>query len=187
MRVFFINCRCIRFIVLQSVSDARLVTLNICLSYNSRWYSTVTYKLPFLSKHCFFTSNIMSALLFCCTGSRLILDISCVVLQGYTTWRTHSSSASSGSSEPPAADFCPFSESVGHYNRLVQCGSLREDAQQRHVLQQLVHLQQTLSDYSNNIYLIPPPPTLNSKDEKVKDSCITTAENKVVAPAEKVK
>lgn len=112
------------------------------------------------------------------------------MLQGYTSWRSDSSSASSCSSQPSAADVCPSSDTIGHYDRLVQCGSLREDAQQRHVLQQLVHLQQTLNNYSNSIYLIPPSQRLNSKDDSgrlQKDSCITTAENKGGAPTEKVK
>ncbi|XP_044233300.1 lactation elevated protein 1 homolog B [Thunnus albacares] len=120
--------------------------------------------------------------------------ISCLAssntVRGYTSWRRSSSSTSSCSSEPPAADFCPPSKTVGHYDRLVQRGSLRDDAQQRHVLQQLVNLQQTLNNYSNSIYLMPPPPKINSKDDsgqqqKVKDSCITTAENKGDASAEK--
>eukprot|EP00064_Thunnus_orientalis_P001899 superscaffoldBa00000130_g1903 len=120
--------------------------------------------------------------------------ISCLAfsntVKGYTSWRRSSSSTSSCSSEPPAAVFCPSSKTVGHYDRLVQRGSLRDDAQQRHVLQQLVNLQQTLNNYSNSIYLMPPPPKINSKDDsgqqqKVKDSCITTAENKGDASAEK--
>ncbi|CAK6961868.1 lactation elevated protein 1 homolog B [Scomber scombrus] len=143
----------------------------------SAWFpAAVRYSITFLRKETVLASKKIS----CLTSSNTV-----EVLQGYTTWRTHSSSASSSSSEPPAADFCPSSETVGHYNRLVQCGSLKEDAQQQHVLQQLVHLQRTLSNYSNRIDLIPPPSRLNTKDEKVKDSCVTTAENKGGAPADK--
>ncbi|XP_068433147.1 lactation elevated protein 1 homolog B [Clinocottus analis] len=77
---------------------------------------------------------------------------------GYASWRSCSSSASSCCSESPAADTCAFS---GHYSRLVESGSLRKDAQQRQVLQQLSQLQLTLQNYSNNINS--PPPTLNSR------------------------
>ncbi|TNN64457.1 Lactation elevated protein 1 B [Liparis tanakae] len=69
---------------------------------------------------------------------------------GYASWRTCSSSASSCSSESPAADPCVFS---GHYSRLVQCGSLKKDAQQAHVVQQLSQLQLNLDNYSNSINL----------------------------------
>ncbi|XP_039982141.1 lactation elevated protein 1 homolog B [Xiphias gladius] len=103
--------------------------------------------------------------------------------RGYTSWRTCSSSASSGSPESPAADVSASAEAIGHYDRLVQCGSLRNDAQQRHVLQQLAQLQHTLKKYSNSTYLSPPPPGLDSKDGssqlgKDNDPYITAAENK---------
>ncbi|XP_076612019.1 lactation elevated protein 1 homolog B [Chaetodon auriga] len=85
--------------------------------------------------------------------------------KGYTSWRTCSTSAPSCSSESPAADICASSESTGHYDRLVQCGSLREDAQQREVLQRLSQLQHTLKNYTNSVYLNPPPQRLNSTDD----------------------
>uniref|UniRef100_A0A3B4VBG3 AFG1 like ATPase b n=1 Tax=Seriola dumerili TaxID=41447 RepID=A0A3B4VBG3_SERDU len=107
----------------------------------------------------------------------------------YTSWRTCSSSSSSCSSESPAA-VSTFAETIGHYDHLVQCGSLRKDAQQRHVLQQLAQLQRTLKKYSNSIYLSPSPPRLDSKDVKSqlqKDNApdITTAENKGGESADK--
>ncbi|XP_075939660.1 lactation elevated protein 1 homolog B isoform X1 [Anarhichas minor] len=101
----------------------------------------------------FLTSEKMCRLSAICSGN------------GYAGWRTCSSSASSCSPESPAADTCAVS---GHYGRLVQSGSLRKDAQQRHVLQQLSQLQHTLKNYSNNNQL--------SKDDK--DPHFTTAENK---------
>ncbi|XP_040920368.1 lactation elevated protein 1 homolog B [Toxotes jaculatrix] len=122
----------------------------------------------FILKDTVLTSRKICRLSGSCTG------------KSYTSWRTCSSSASSFFSESPAADVstCP----IGHYDRLVQCGSLRKDSQQRHVLQQLTQLQHTLQKYSNSMYLNPPPPRLDSKDDtqlqKDKDPCITTAENK---------
>lgn len=119
----------------------------------------------------------------CTTVSRLFckrLIQFALMLQGYTTsWRTCSSSSSS---EPPAADIGALSETIGHYDRLVQCGSLREDALQRDVAQQLAQLQHTLKNYSNSVYLNPPPPRLHSKDNsqlaKDKDPHSTSDENK---------
>uniref|UniRef100_A0A3B4Y7E2 AFG1 like ATPase b n=1 Tax=Seriola lalandi dorsalis TaxID=1841481 RepID=A0A3B4Y7E2_SERLL len=83
-----------------------------------------------------------------------------------------------------------FAETIGHYDHLVQCGSLRKDAQQRHVLQQLAQLQHTLKKYSNSIYLSPSPPRLDSKDvksqlQKDKAPDITTAEKKGGESADK--
>lgn len=97
------------------------------------------------------------------------------ILKGYTSWRACSSSSSFSSSSG--------SETVGHYDHLVQCGSLRKDAQQRHVLQQLAQLQHTLKTYSNSKYLNPPPQRLDPKDDKSqhqqdKDPNIMTYENK---------
>ncbi|XP_038583081.1 lactation elevated protein 1 homolog B [Micropterus salmoides] len=105
------------------------------------------------------------------------------LLLGYISWRACSSSASSCSFESLAPDVCAFSETVAHYDRLVQCGSLRKDAHQRGVFQQLSQLQHTLKNYSNSIYLNPSPSRLKSKDDcsqlpKDTDSHITTAENK---------
>ncbi|XP_076011262.1 lactation elevated protein 1 homolog B [Genypterus blacodes] len=48
--------------------------------------------------------------------------------------------------------------SAGQYEKLVQLGSLRDDAQQRQVLQQLDQLQRVLNNYSNNVYMKTPPP-----------------------------
>ncbi|XP_063757542.1 lactation elevated protein 1 homolog B isoform X2 [Eleginops maclovinus] len=94
--------------------------------------------------------------------------------KGYTSLRTCSSSAPHSSSEPPAAETCSFS---GHYDLLVQCGSLQEDIQQRNVLQQLAQLQHNLKNYNNSIYLNTPPPRLNSKDDNSQDPNITVPEN----------
>ncbi|XP_019126698.2 lactation elevated protein 1 homolog B [Larimichthys crocea] len=121
-----------------------------------------------LLKDTVLTSKKMCNLSSICTG------------KGYTTsWRTCSSSSSS---EPPAADVCALSETIGHYDRLVQCGSLREDALQRDVVQQLAQLQHTLKNYSNSVYLNPPPPRIHSKDNsqlaKDKDPHSTSDENK---------
>lgn len=85
-------------------------------------------------------------------------------IKGYTSWRSCSSSSTSWSSESPAADICAHSETVKHYNRLVECGSLRKDAQQRDVILQLAQLQQSLKNYSNRIYLNPPPPKESSRE-----------------------
>ncbi|XP_049446271.1 lactation elevated protein 1 homolog B [Epinephelus fuscoguttatus] len=112
------------------------------------------------------TSKIICRLSVICTG------------KGYTSWRTCSSSASSCSS--PAADISALS---GHYDRLVQSGSLRKDAEQGKVLRQLGELQHILKNYSNSVYLNPPPPRLDSKDDgsqlpKHKEPHVTTAGNK---------
>uniref|UniRef100_A0A8D3DDM7 AFG1 like ATPase b n=1 Tax=Scophthalmus maximus TaxID=52904 RepID=A0A8D3DDM7_SCOMX len=100
------------------------------------------------------------------------------MLQGDTSRRRCSSSASacSSSSEAAAAaaDVCASSETIEHYDRLVQCGSLREDAQQRHVVRQLAQLQHTLRENSNSTHLRPPPPILESKG----GPAVTTADNK---------
>ncbi|XP_078130368.1 lactation elevated protein 1 homolog B isoform X2 [Sander vitreus] len=130
--------------------------------------AAVRYSINVLLKDTVLSSKNICRLAAICTG------------KGYTSWRMCSSSASSCSTESPAADICAFS---GHYDRLVQCGSLRKDAQQRSVLQQLAQLQHTLENYSNSIYLNPPPPRLNSNDDisqlpKDKEQHITTAENK---------
>ncbi|XP_019911959.1 lactation elevated protein 1 homolog B isoform X2 [Esox lucius] len=45
-----------------------------------------------------------------------------------------------------------------HYDSLIQCGSLKEDPQQRHAIRQLGQLQKTLQSYTNSIYLAPPKP-----------------------------
>lgn len=114
------------------------------------------------------------------------------MLQVYTSWRTCSSSASSCSSESPAADICASSETIRHYGRLVQSGSLREDAQQREVVRRLSQLQHTLKNYTNSMYLNPPPQTLNLKDDNSqlpneKDPQVPSAEDKGGGSAAKVK
>ncbi|XP_041832308.1 lactation elevated protein 1 homolog B isoform X2 [Melanotaenia boesemani] len=103
--------------------------------------------------------------------------------KGYSNWRTFSLSVSSRSSDPPtAADIYGPGDTVGHFDRLVQRGSLRRDAQQRLVLQRLAQLQQTLKTYSNSIYLN--PPAVKSKQDKNepqndKKSCAVMAEEEV--------
>ncbi|KAG7509136.1 AFG1-like ATPase isoform X1 [Solea senegalensis] len=82
--------------------------------------------------------------------------------KGYTSWRTCSSFTPSCSSESSAADV------IEHYDRLVRCGSLREDAQQRYVLQRLTQLQHILNMYSNSKYLSSPPPKPHTKDDNSK-------------------
>ncbi|XP_071335495.1 lactation elevated protein 1 homolog B [Trachinotus anak] len=107
---------------------------------------------------------------------------------GYTSWRTCSSSSSPCSPVPPSAAVSTSAETIEHYDRLVQCGSLRTDAQQRRVLQQLAQLQHTLKKYSNDMYLSPPPPRLDLKDDELqkdKNPDTTTAENKGGETADK--
>ncbi|KAI3364263.1 hypothetical protein L3Q82_011070, partial [Scortum barcoo] len=84
-----------------------------------------------------------------------------VMLQGDISWRGCSSSAPSCSSESPAADVSGFTDIIGHYDRLVQSGTLRTDTQQKDVVRQLARLQHILKGYSNSIYLNPPPPKNN--------------------------
>ncbi|XP_069577776.1 lactation elevated protein 1 homolog B [Brachyistius frenatus] len=98
--------------------------------------------------------------------------------KGYSTWRACSSSPSSCSSDSPTADVCGSAETLGHFDRLVRCGSLRKDAQQRRVLQQLAQLQHTVKTYSNGIYLNPH----SSKDDGIRPD---EAENKGGEPTEK--
>ncbi|XP_034436700.1 lactation elevated protein 1 homolog B isoform X1 [Hippoglossus hippoglossus] len=62
--------------------------------------------------------------------------------KGRISQRTCTSSSSSSSSSS--------ADSVAHYDHLTQCGSLREDAQQRLVLQRLQQLQHDLKKYSNS-------------------------------------
>ncbi|KAM3603552.1 uncharacterized protein V6R79_024624 [Siganus canaliculatus] len=113
--------------------------------------------------------------------SRKICRLSASVAgTGYSCWRTCSSSPSSWSCDSPAPDNSAISKTVLHYNRLIQRGSLRDDAQQKEVVQQLAQLQHTLKNYSNNIYLKPPLPRSNSKDDLPTDKDLqnTSAENK---------
>ncbi|KAM8725377.1 lactation elevated protein 1 homolog B isoform 2-T2 [Acanthopagrus schlegelii] len=109
--------------------------------------AAVRCSVKLLLKDTVLTSRNICRLSATCTG------------RGYTSWRTCASFSSS------AADVCALSHSAtGHYDRLVQCGSLREDAQQRDVVQQLAQLQHSLKNYNNSIYLNPPPPRVNPKD-----------------------
>nr|XP_004568859.2 AFG1-like ATPase isoform X3 [Maylandia zebra] len=106
--------------------------------------------------------------------------------KGYSSWRACCSSASSCSSDPPAADTCGSSETLVHFDSLVQGGFLRRDAQQRRVLQQLAQLQHTLKSYSNSIYLN--QDILNSKDDSSQHHSGTRAgENKGSELTEKEK
>ncbi|KAM9703870.1 lactation elevated protein 1 homolog B [Menidia menidia] len=102
---------------------------------------------------------------------------------GSWRWRAFSSSTSARSSDS-SPDVQRYGDAEGHFDRLVQCGSLKTDVQQRHVIQRLAGLQHTLKTYSNNIYLS--PPTNRSKvdsnrghDEK---SCISPAEEEPIPP-----
>ncbi|XP_030576957.1 lactation elevated protein 1 homolog B [Archocentrus centrarchus] len=104
--------------------------------------------------------------------------------KGYSRWRACSSFASSCSSDSPAADRSGSSETVEHYDRLIQGGFLRRDTQQRRVLQQLVQLQHTLKTYSNSVYLNSPRvnPTKTSRQHQ---RGITAVENTGGEPTEK--
>lgn len=55
---------------------------------------------------------------------------------------------------------------MGRYEHLVQCGTLREDVQQKYLIHQLAQLQHTLKNYSNSMYLRLLAPTLHSHDGK---------------------
>ncbi|XP_065820189.1 LOW QUALITY PROTEIN: lactation elevated protein 1 homolog B [Labrus bergylta] len=102
--------------------------------------TAISCSFQFLLKDTFLISKKVCRLSASCTS------------KGYTNWRTCSSSSSSYSAEK-------------HYDILVQHGSLRKDAQQREVFLQLAQLQQTLKNYSNSIYLNPPPSSINSDDD----------------------
>ncbi|XP_028296113.1 lactation elevated protein 1 homolog B-like [Gouania willdenowi] len=97
-------------------------------------------------------------------------------------WRTISSSASTSSSscstsstDPADAEPHSSSDTVAHFDRLIQGGSLKRDTQQRRVLQQLAHLQHTMKSYSNSHFL------------QDANSCIKSEENKGEEHTEKVK
>ncbi|KAF3702909.1 Lactation elevated protein 1 -like protein B [Channa argus] len=113
--------------------------------------AALRYSAQFLLKGTVLTSRTFSHVSDSCAGI------------GYTSWRACRSSASLCSSGSPTDVFVSVGN-VAEYDRLVQCGSLRKDAQQRHVLQQLAQLQHTLKNYCNSIYRVPPPPTLDSKN-----------------------
>uniref|UniRef100_H2ME58 AFG1 like ATPase b n=1 Tax=Oryzias latipes TaxID=8090 RepID=H2ME58_ORYLA len=73
---------------------------------------------------------------------------------------------------------------VDHFDRLVQGGSLRIDAQQRRVILRLAQLQLTLKTYSNRPYLN--TTTMESNDESIQrqdgKTSIFTAKNRRPAP-----
>lgn len=72
----------------------------------------------------------------------------CSFSLGYVIWRPPSSSAS-----PPPPQLCPSRRIVGHYERLAQCGTLREDVHQKCVIQRLDRLQHAWKNYSNSMCL----------------------------------
>ncbi|XP_078799120.1 lactation elevated protein 1 homolog B isoform X2 [Oryzias latipes] len=80
-----------------------------------------------------------------------------------------------------APDGCDI---VDHFDRLVQGGSLRIDAQQRRVILRLAQLQLTLKTYSNRPYLN--TTTMESNDESIQrqdgKTSIFTAKNRRPAP-----
>ncbi|CAJ1078134.1 lactation elevated protein 1 homolog B-like [Xyrichtys novacula] len=111
------------------------------------------------------STPLRCALKFLLTNSFPISRNSCCLSavctrKGYSSRRSCSSSSSSCSPDSPVAD------AKRHYDHLVQCGALREDAQQRFVTERLAQLQQTLKSYSNGIYLNPAPAGVNQKDDK---------------------
>lgn len=93
-------------------------------------------------KHCKVINAGMPSLYF--EGSRC---------WGFFSLSVSSRSSSSGTS---ATDLCGSGDIVGHFERLVQNDSLKKDVQQKHVLQRLALLQQTLKTYTNSMYLNPP-------------------------------
>ncbi|XP_075869743.1 lactation elevated protein 1 homolog B isoform X2 [Nelusetta ayraudi] len=74
-------------------------------------------------------------------------------VKSYAVWRQCSSSASCPAGSPAANPCASSSDTVGHFDRLVRSGILREDAQQRAVVKQLSLLQHRLGNYSNSVYL----------------------------------
>ncbi|XP_071383005.1 lactation elevated protein 1 homolog B [Centroberyx affinis] len=128
----------------------------------------VRYVIKFLLKDTFLTTSKT-----CCLASSSIV-------KGYTS-STGNSCASSCPTKPPAT-VCASSKTIGHYDGLIQRGSLEEDGQQREALQQMAQLQETLKSYCNSIYLKPPTPRLNPEDDntqlhKHKDPNLTKPEN----------
>ncbi|KAF7648194.1 hypothetical protein LDENG_00160420, partial [Lucifuga dentata] len=101
---------------------------------------------------CFSSAAVRCSVKFLLKDSLLNVNKICCLssantIRGYahSTGRSSASSSSSDSSAP--------GRTVGQYEQLVQQGSLRDDAQQRHVLQQLVQLQHVLKNYCNSIYM----------------------------------
>lgn len=104
----------------------------------------------------------------------------CSFSKGYVTWRQHNSSASP---KAPPPQLSLSRRIVGHYDRLVECGTLRENVHQKYVIQQLAQLQHTLKNYSNSMYLSLLKSTINSNDDKShltlhKDCHFMPSENK---------
>ncbi|XP_024147533.1 lactation elevated protein 1 homolog B isoform X4 [Oryzias melastigma] len=108
-------------------------------------------------------TRIVAPVVICSSNILLkntFLKKTCFLLSTCTATRNWRSFGSSRSRHCPASDGCDI---VGHFDRLVQAGSLRRDAQQRRVVLRLAQLQLTLKTYSNRIYL--KSTTLESKDE----------------------
>ncbi|XP_024863228.1 lactation elevated protein 1 homolog B isoform X3 [Kryptolebias marmoratus] len=102
-------------------------------------------------------------------------------------WTALSCSASFCSSDSPsAADICVSGDIVGHFDRLVQCGSVRRDAPQRYVLQRLAHLHRTLTSYSNSMYLnAPAPQSTDNICQPQTDDTITARKEEPIPPPPK--
>uniref|UniRef100_H3C541 AFG1 like ATPase b n=1 Tax=Tetraodon nigroviridis TaxID=99883 RepID=H3C541_TETNG len=91
---------------------------------------------------------------------------SCCTVKGYVIWKQRISSAWPCPSRAPAPQLALSRRIVGRYDRLVECGTVREDVHQRHVIQQLAELQHTLKNYSNDMHLRLLTSTLNSNGDK---------------------
>ncbi|KAM4712654.1 lactation elevated protein 1 homolog B [Anableps anableps] len=129
---------------------------------------------------------VRSSAMFLLTKRAQTVKKVCLLTQSCTAecsscWRLFSPSVSSrsSSSDSAAADLCGSGDIVGHFERLVQRGSLTTDVQQRYVLQRLALLQQSLKTYTNNTYLNLPP-TQHCKDHSMQpqtdDSATTKTE-----------
>ncbi|XP_024147530.1 lactation elevated protein 1 homolog B isoform X2 [Oryzias melastigma] len=129
-------------------------------------------------------TRIVAPVVICSSNILLkntFLKKTCFLLSTCTATRNWRSFGSSRSRHCPASDGCDI---VGHFDRLVQAGSLRRDAQQRRVVLRLAQLQLTLKTYSNRIYL--KSTTLESKDESNHGkSSIFTASRGAPAPPPK--
>ncbi|CAL8315819.1 unnamed protein product [Lota lota] len=91
-------------------------------------------------------------------------------IKGCTVNTRGTSLQSSYSTKSTTPDTHVFSKTVAQYDNRTQRGTLKEDGQQRDVLQHLAQLQQTIKSYSNNIYLVVPTPNENNPTQrKVKD------------------
>uniref|UniRef100_A0A3P9NDC1 AFG1 like ATPase b n=1 Tax=Poecilia reticulata TaxID=8081 RepID=A0A3P9NDC1_POERE len=85
------------------------------------------------------------------------VTIPSLYFEGPRCWGFFSLSVSSrsSSSDTSAIDLRGSGDIVDHFERLVQSGSLKKDAQQKYVLQRLALLQQTLKTFTNRMYLNP--------------------------------